>query len=124
MFGTFLTDVGAQAAAIGAILGALIVTATFAQKSFSGVDRVFDWLQARRMAALARSVRPVIEGAVTPLAQALQAHLTEEESLIDSFKNEVVGRLDAWRAEQEAQFDAVWDALTKIDPTVDRRKPT
>lgn len=119
----FLRDVGANAAAIGAICGAVLGLAVLAQRTFSGVDRVFDWLQARRMAALARSVTPVIEGAVTPLAQALQAHLTEEEALIDSFKDEVIGRLDAWRAEQEAQFDAVWAALTKIDPTVDRRKP-
>lgn len=68
MASQFLRDVGAEAAAIAAILGCLLLVGSVAQKWWRVIDRFFDWIQARRVAALVRSVLPVIEEAVAEIA--------------------------------------------------------
>ena len=117
MLTTFLTDVGAQAAAIGAILGALIVAATFAQRTWGAIDKLDDWRQVRRNAAIARSVKPVIDGAVSPLAATLSAHLAEEEALVAAVRDDFRAFVDRYDKDDAE----LWATLSEHG--IDRRKP-
>lgn len=115
MLATFLRDVGAEAAALAAIVGCVALLATFAQRGFKGVDRLFDWLQTRRHAALIRSMQPVVEGALVPLAEALQAHLLEEEALVAQVRDDFRAFVDRY----ERNDAVLWETLAQHG--IDRR---